>query len=473
MSVKRYFSTTSREAIKLVRAELGDEAVILSNRDVEGGVEVIASAPNDIEALIERSPRIRDQVRPPEAEADVSAMPTIARVAHAAQAKLSKAVGFGQRKRAAEKEALPAMADPIPEPFIQFVQRTEDKRATAPVAKPTAPLAAVAPRPAQQLAREPDARIINEILQMKTILQGQMDALSWRETASRRPLQARQISQMLSAGFTPLLSRAIAEKLPADFNESQASAWLQDTLVRNLAIAGEDDALVNRGGVYALVGPTGVGKTTTAAKLAARCAVKYGARSLGLITVDNYRIGGEDQLRAYGKILGVTVHTARDGQTLADLLSLMRDKHLVLIDSVGMGQRDSRLAGQMAMLNSPGIEPVLFLNASAQGETLDDVVRLYGNNGKRRASKVIISKIDEAVKYGFVLDCIIRHRLELQCVTNGQRVPEDLHPANAQYLVHRALKHGAAPAFALDSTEIPLILTAAPARNAGTDTSHV
>ncbi len=464
MSVKRYFSATSREAIKLVRAELGDEAVILSNRDVEGGVEVIASAPNDIELLIERSPKpaVQAQVSTP----DPATLPTIARVAHAAQARISKAVGFGQGRRQPEKEVLPPMTDPAPESFIQFVQRAEVKRSPAPVAKP-ARQEVVAAAPKSEPAREPDTRIINEILQMKTILQGQMDALSWRETASRRPLQARQISQMLSAGFTPLLARAIAEKLPADFNEAQASAWLQDTLMRNLAVAGEEDAMVNRGGVYALVGPTGVGKTTTAAKLAARCAVKYGAKSLGLITVDNYRIGGEDQLRAYGKILGVTVHTARDGQTLADLISLMRDKHLVLIDTVGMGQRDSRLAGQMAMLNSPSIEPVLFLNASAQGETLDDVVRLYGNFGNRRAGKVVISKIDEAVKYGFVLDCIIRHRLELQYVTNGQRVPEDLHPANSQYLVHRALKHGAAPAFALDATEIPLILTAASGRTAG------
>jgi flagellar biosynthesis protein FlhF len=212
------------------------------------------------------------------------------------------------------------------------------------------------------------------------------------------------------------------------------------------------------------VGPTGVGKTTTAAKLAARCAVKYGAKNMGLITVDNYRIGAEDQLRTYGKILGVTVHTAHDAQTLADLIALMRDKHLVLIDTVGMGQRDSRLSGHLQMLNSPGIEPVLFLNASAQGETLEDVVRLYSGPGHRRPSKVIVSKIDEAVKYGYALDCMIRHKLELQYVTNGQRVPEDLHPANPQYLVHRALKHGAATAFTLDNAQIPMILSAAAAR---------
>jgi flagellar biosynthesis protein FlhF len=164
-------------------------------------------------------------------------------------------------------------------------------------------------------------------------------------------------------------------------------------------------------------------------------------------------------LRAYGKILGVPVHTARDAQSLADLIASMRDKHLVLIDTVGMGQRDSRLIEQMQMLSSPSIERVLFLNASAQGETLDDVVRLYGGPGPRRAMKVIVSKIDEAVKFGFVLDCLIRHKLELQYVTNGQKVPEDIHPANPQYLVHRALKHRSASAFFLGDTEIPLVLS--------------
>jgi len=217
--------------------------------------------------------------------------------------------------------------------------------------------------------------------------------------------------------------------------------------------------MIDRGGVFALLGPTGVGKTTTAAKLAARCVVKFGAKSLGLITIDSYRVGAEDQLRAYGKILGVTVHTARDAQSLADLIALMRDRHLVLIDTVGMGQRDSRLGELMQMLKSPAIEPVLFLNASAQAETLDDVVRCYGGPRPRQGRKVIVSKLDEAVKYGFVLDCAIRHKLSIQCLTNGQRVPEDLHPANAQYLVHRALRPQAAQAFALPDADIPLVLS--------------
>jgi len=465
MSVKRFFSATSREAIKLVRAELGDEAVILSNREVDGGVEVIASAHDDIAALIDRAPRTIKS--PAVSRVDPAALPTVARIAHALQSKQVKQVGATASSAVRGVQARPSKPDAAPgaESFAHFIKRSEDSRKAGPenTAIPAKDAPAVKPDVIGHPSAPPtavgaDPQIMAEIRQMRSILQEQVDVLAWRDTATRRPLQASMISQLLSSGFSPALSRALADKLPADFNNAQGDVWLQDSLIRNIAMSSTEADLVDRGGVYALVGPTGVGKTTTAAKLAARCAMKFGAKSLGLITVDSYRIGAEDQLRAYGKILGVTVHTARDAQSLADLIALLRDKHLVLIDTVGMGQRDVRLVEQMQMLSSPSIERVLFLNASAQAETLDDVVRLYRGQGHKRTTKVIISKLDEAVKYGFVLDCLIRHKLELQYVTNGQRVPEDLHPANARYLVHRALKHRAASAFSLADAEIPLVL---------------
>jgi len=471
MSMKRFLSASSREAIKLVRAELGDEAVILSNRAVDGRVEIIATAQDDVDALIGLAPRDADMPVFPGGKA--SGLTTVARVAQATGARHAKATAAAAARPAptASRVAKSGELHGI-ESFAQFIQRSEDTRA--------APSSPVIARPSSALHESPagpaaDSPVIAEILQLKTLLQEQIGALHWREMSTRRPLQAKQVSLMLSAGFSPALARAVADKLPADFNEAEAAAWLHSALARNLAAAPAEADLVCRGGVYALVGPTGVGKTTTAAKLAARCAVKYGARQVGLITVDNYRIGAEDQLRAYGQILGVTVHTARDARTLADLLALMRDRHLVLIDTVGMGQRDDRLTAHLQMLQAPAIEPVLFLNASSQAETLDDVVRLYGEPGPRRRLKVIVSKIDEAVKFGFVLDCVIRHKLEMAYVTNGQRVPEDLHPASPPYLVHRALnalKGGESQAFTLADDDVPLVL-AARAPSAGAATAAV
>jgi flagellar biosynthesis protein FlhF len=454
MSVKRYFGLTSRDAIRQVRAELGDEAVILSNRKVDGGVEVLASAQDDINSMIDYAPRAVP--RPATATAGASAtMPTLARVAQAAAKPLAV-----NRSKPENRIFQPGTA-PVAETFERFVVRSEQTR-VARAAPPTAPVDArpvAAPVAAIATHADRDPALMAEIQSMKSLLQEQMGAMSWMETTRRRPLQAKKMSHLLAAGFSPALARALTDKLPADFNEVQAGDWLQENLVRNMAAADAGNDLVDRGGVYALVGPTGVGKTTTTAKLAAKCVVKYGAKKLGLITVDSYRIGAEDQLRTYGKILGVTVHTARDAQTLADLISLMRDKHLILIDTVGMGQRDSRVIEQMEMLNSPAIERVLVLNASAQAETLDDVIGAYRGEGPRRIAKVILSKIDEAVRYGVALDCLVRHKFELQFVTNGQRVPEDLHSANPQYLVHRAMKYRASATFALDQSEIPLLFS--------------
>jgi flagellar biosynthesis protein FlhF len=185
--------------------------------------------------------------------------------------------------------------------------------------------------------------------------------------------------------------------------------------------------------------------------MAARCVVKYGADSLGLITTDSYRIGAQDQLRIYGKILGVQVYTA---QTHADLLQLrnsMQRKRLILIDTVGMGQRDSRVAEQTKILTDSHVKRVLLLNATSQPETLDDVVRHYKSTG---LSGAILSKLDEAIKIGGVLDVVMRHKLPLQYIATGQRVPEDLFPADPRVLVHRALRSRSSQAFQASSEEL-------------------
>jgi len=217
---------------------------------------------------------------------------------------------------------------------------------------------------------------------------------------------------------------------------------------------------VERGGVYALVGPTGVGKTTTTAKLAARCVVKYGAQSLGLITTDSYRIGAQDQLRIYGKILGVQVYTAQSEADLAQLLSTLSRKHLVLIDTVGMGQRDDRLAEQTRMLAQSDVRRILLLNAVAQAETLEDVARNYRGDGLHGA---IITKLDEAVKLGGVLDVVIRHKLTLHYLATGQRVPEDLFLAESPGLLRRCLKPTGKSAFTVSDRELEWKMARMPA----------
>ena len=223
-------------------------------------------------------------------------------------------------------------------------------------------------------------------------------------------------------------------------------------------VLGNEQEVLERGGVYALVGPTGVGKTTTTAKLAARCVMRHGAGKLALITTDGYRIGGYEQLRIYGKILGVMVHSVKDETDLRIALAELKNKHTVLIDTVGMGQRDKMVSEQIAMLSGTDseVKRLLCLSATSNGETLNEVVRSYRGGG---LAGCIITKLDEAATIGSVLDVIIRQKLRLYYVASGQRVPEDLHVANQHYLLDRAfkLKRETGP-FQFQDQELPLVV---------------
>lgn len=297
---------------------------------------------------------------------------------------------------------------------------------------------------------------MRELSSMKSMLQDQIAGMAWRDMSERRPLAVKLWRELVEAGFSASLARTVADKLPDDHNEAQSRKWVSDVLSRNLRCVDPARDMVEAGGIYALVGPTGVGKTTTTAKLAARCVVKYGAQSLGLITTDSYRIGAFDQLSIYGKILGVPVHSAQSYGELEATIATMSGKRMVLIDTTGMGQRDNRVSEQINLLDNPSIRRVLLLNAAAQAETLEDVARAYQGKaaGARPLAGAILTKIDEAAKLGPVLDVVARHSLEILAVTNGQRVPEDLHQAAGNALVHRALKAGVDPVFAWHDNEV-------------------
>jgi flagellar biosynthesis protein FlhF len=290
------------------------------------------------------------------------------------------------------------------------------------------------------------AQLMAELASLRASLQQQLNSLSSTVAATdsmrRHPLQTRVMTRLLTAGFSVEVARRIALNAPELADAEAADAWMQDVLAHNLRCAGPEDSLVDRSGVFALVGPTGVGKTTTVAKIAARFAVRYGAGALGLITLDAYRVAAHEQLRTYGRILGTPVHLAQDVATLRELLASMKNKRLVLIDTCGLGPRDERLPEMLGILAQAGgaaqrIQPVLLLNAASHAETLDDTARAW-----RAADAVgaMLTKIDEAARIGGALDCALRHKLKLLGLTNGQRVPEDLHQPNARLLAHLALK---------------------------------
>jgi len=308
------------------------------------------------------------------------------------------------------------------------------------------------PEPVAEVRQQAD--MMNEIRAMKGLIEERFGALAFMERLQKSPKQAQLTSKLLGCGFSPALIRKLADSLGDEVLDELA--WAGEVLQRNLLTGESDAALEDQGGVFALIGSTGVGKTTSTAKLAAAFATRHGAANLGLITLDAYRLGAHEQLRAYGRILGVPVHTAHDRVALEDLLDLLSAKKMVLIDTAGLAQRDTRTRELLEMLGHPSIQRLLVVNAAQQGETIEDVLVAYKG---AQAKGIVLSKLDEAVKLGPALDALIRHRLKVLAVANGQRVPEDWHRLTAQALMHRALRSAGTQAWRLDANDVNLLFS--------------
>jgi len=293
----------------------------------------------------------------------------------------------------------------------------------APAVSMPLPSPGTLPFPAEEMA------LVREIRQMRGRLEDQIAGLNWQEQQRRDPLRSHLQHLLLGAGFSSQFSRALLETLPSGLNPDTAGLWLRRELARRLPVLASEDAMLDAGGVYALVGPTGAGKTTTTAKLAARCVMRFGPDNLALITTDSYRIGAVQQLQIYGQILGVSVHAVSDTQDLSRVLEELRGKHMILIDTVGKSQRDQSVSGQIAMLNGAGapVKRLLLLNAVSHGDTLNEVVEAYRKPelGSDLAG-CIFSKMDEATHPGSLVDIAIRHQLPVYYLSTGQKVPENL-----------------------------------------------
>ena len=283
--------------------------------------------------------------------------------------------------------------------------------------------------------------------------------MGWFEATRRRPGQMRLLRNLLGCHFSPMLARTLVELLPSDYADAQADEWLRQMLMRALAgvnqgvglTLGEDRTLFDAGGVFALIGPTGVGKTTSIAKIAAHHVLRHGPRSLALITADVYRIGAQEQLRAFGRMLGVPVQVAQDREVLQRLLKEHEGCRLVLIDTAGIGQRDDRVGQLTSALEVSQVRRVLVMNAAAQPGSLEEVLGAFG---ARDTAGVLLSKVDEAVGLGACLDALVRHRLPLLGYADGQRVPEDYHAVDFGRLVEMALDRQAVARFpALSMTD--------------------
>ncbi|MEI7035955.1 flagellar biosynthesis protein FlhF [Fulvimonas yonginensis] len=457
MKIKRFVAPDMRQAMRQVREEQGPDAVILSTRRLDEGIEIIAAVDYD-EALVREAarhgvaPAAAPAALPPElppraAGPAVPPPPPLPREPRvetpAAANRPSLATPEGGVAAAPRPSAAsPGRSPPAAVPGEGEQEQARPRLRAAPAAAEPDTAAEPPVHPLIERAAQDTVRMRAELSSLREMLQVQLSSLAWNDMERRQPLHARVLRELTRLGIEADVARALAEELPAQMTPEQARYLPLGMLSRGLAVSGRGRS--DEGGVTALVGPTGVGKTTTLAKLAARAVVRHGASQVALVSTDHYRIGAAAQLEHYGRLLGVRVYPAYDAQSLRQVLDLLKGCHTVLVDTAGLAGNDPRLKEQLEVLgDAGGLRACLVLAANAQAQSLEEAVRAYL---PLKPHAAILTKLDEAPSLGGALSVLIRHRLALDYTTDGQRVPEDIAAADARLLVCRAaqvLKAGA------------------------------
>lgn len=467
MNIQRFTAPTSREALAKARLAFGEGTLILSNRPTATGVEVVATGEDTLASLDRQELMSQGREQNPSRRQAPPSTPESRKQVEADATQLSMSTLSFQ--------------DYVRERMLRRRQEAISGKAESPTTElATQPLAQVVTSantglhfdnvlPAKQVPlRKPSLGtettysqalpqgIVDELQAMKTLIDERFNTLTWLGQARQNPIQSNMMLKMIRAGYSPTLSRTILERMPEETGAPEAIHWIMDVLQRNLKTDESSRPIQEEGGIYALVGATGVGKTTTAAKLAGLCAQTYGPSSVGLITLDTYRVGAHEQLRSYGRMLGVVAHLAHDRAALQDLLNLLASKKMILVDTTGFSPHDPRKRDMLEVLDLPKVNRLLVLNSGSHGDTLDDIVSSFKTSGAQQA---ILSKIDEASKLGPALDSVIRHQLVLRGVTTGQKVPEDWQAPDAAQLVRQSMRSLAKSAFDPKADELGFFFT--------------
>ena len=492
MNAQRFIAPNSREAMAQAKAAFGESAVILSTRSTDKGFEVVATAEEHLATLAQtavssgaanaspqrtrmsleqRAARQMPRLSPSSSVAqdtETMAMSTLSFQDYVRERMLRKRREALQTTAREEAPAAAPQALTDTHVTLGFQRPVDPPRATR-QPRPSTPEAAAAPK-AQPTPPVPSTgQLTAQIDSLKAMMEERFNTMAWLGQAKQSPIQSNLLLKLVRSGYSPTVARAVMERVPERYAVADAFRWVQEVLARNLRTNRDASQLCDEGGIFALVGSTGVGKTTTAAKLAAQCVQAYGANSIGLITLDTYRVAGYEQLRAYGRMLGVVAHLAHDRAALQDLLELLSNKRMVIIDTAGLGQKDPRIQDMMALLSAPSIKKLLVLNAGAHGDTLDDVVQAYKGTPLHG---VVLSKVDEAAKLGPAVDTLIRHQLVLRGLSTGQRVPEDWQRPDAQQLVRMSMASSGKSAYDPQSAELPVFFADTGAERVPLDGRH-
>lgn len=440
MKIKRFFASDMRQAIRTVRDEQGPDAVILSTRSTAGGIEIVAAVDYDAELVNGILGDTHD-----------------ARPRRPADERADDRFDDDAGDRAGDDETTTAAAERAPEPDgpAAAPRQPRPAQADAPDDAPRdTPGHAAWPEPAA--ARGPAAHdraselrkpriewsqdpmlsaMQDELRSLRAILQDQVARLATADYDRRDPVRAEIVRRFLACGFEEQTARRIAAA--TSDGAEPARAWREALfrLANWLPVAAADP--LERSHAIALVGATGVGKTTTAAKLAARACRRFGSKSVALVSTDDFRVGAHRQLASYGLLLGLPVRHARSAAELADQLEEFDNRRIVIVDTAGVSQRDARLIDETRSLMRTGVlQSHLVLSSNVQQEVMEEVIEAFGAD---QLAGCILTKLDEATRLGPALSTALAHQLPISFVSSGQRVPEDIKVARPRDLVARAL----------------------------------
>lgn len=445
MKIKHYRAADMRTALRQVRDAQGPDAVILSSHRVPGGVEVVAAVDYDGEdAATEQlaaDSRLVDTYGADRRQAQAQAPGNVSPSAPARAAQHDPAL-FG----AASKSRV---SQPQPAPANEYMsERAELTRQFA--SQPSQPRASERAQPRYVVEAEPagdmdlsqidligaNSDVNEELRTLRRMLETQLATLAWNDLSRRSPIQTELLKQLTQLGLAQELATEIVTQMPTRLELAEAHRLALALLARKIETTGE--RWMDGGGVVALVGATGVGKTTLIAKLAARWVLRHGPRDIALISTDSVRIGAQEQIQTLGRLLGVPAYAIDGAAELAGVLDHLADKRLVLIDTAGLSPRDPRLEQELTLLAaaSKRLETTLVLSAASQAGAIEEAVTRFA---PARPTACVLTKLDEATSLGGAISTVIRARLPVTYVSEGQRVPEDLAPARAHQLIARAV----------------------------------